>query len=341
MDSTRFRRYLTPALCITSILLMVLSGCTGLKIPGAMSVEVSREEGYSRSMGAAPSTETGERAPGDTEERISPDGARIAFTRIWYPTIDTARAILEDTDNTRMGDFTDIADPDGISSGCLTVLDCDADDPWEFDLADSGTTFSSDIMPVANTMYPGVIIETLYYEFDINDFTIRWYTTGNSEYQRKDVLIKTDASVSGGTGGVFMFAYVSNDTGEVTFFSERQTTSPTSGGYSCLVRDDKWSDWGTADSSGLLPGGTHLVLHEEIGSVNIFNSLFFMSGNAPEIIEYMIRYNLSVEYGGVEYSSVTDLNGDGDITFTDLTEAAGSRAEFDLTPITGAVEYSY
>ncbi|MBN2050591.1 MAG: hypothetical protein JW760_09120 [Spirochaetales bacterium] len=189
-------RFLVLAVLVAGM----FSGCTWLSIPGAMNVQVCREGG-ARSASPETAPAGNERAPGDVLPRISPDNAKIAFTRIWYPTKETAIAIMNDPSNTQMSDFTAIADPSVFASGCLQVLDREADDPYVFDLEDSSTKLESAILPEADTVYPGVIIETLYYEFDINDFSIRWYTMGDGTYARKDILIKTAASVAGGNRG--------------------------------------------------------------------------------------------------------------------------------------------
>lgn len=335
-------RGIVAGLCLffAVVILGTMFSCTGLTIPGALNVQVFREEEAVRTVSETDPAGAYTRAPGDDMYRISPDNAVIAFTRIWYPTKDTAEAILSDPENTRMSDFTDIADPESYASGCLTVLDREPDNALVFNLEDSDFKLESDILPEPDTCYPGVIIETLYYEFTINDFTIRWYTMGDGTYARKDILIKTDASVTGGTGGEYKFAYVSNNTGAVEFFDERQTTGNDDAGYSSLIRDEIWSDWDNGGTTGLLPSGTHFVLHNEIETMNRFNSLFYGSGNAPEVIDYVIRYNLSVEYGGVEYAEAADADSDGDITFSDLSDDSGPRV-LDLTPITGAIEYNW
>lgn len=318
--------FLMPVLC--GILYSCSTG--GLDAPKALNVKVCREQTTKSYIINAKASE-------DPVARLSPDNAKIAFTRIWYPSKATATTILNDPANNTMSDFTAISDPAGIAAGCILALDRDVEDPFVYDL-NAGTVLQSDVLPLADTVYPGVIVETLYYEFVINDFTVRWYTMSDGTYQRKDILIKTDAAVSGETGGEFKFAYVSDADGSVLFYDTRQATGS---GLNPLIRDLLYDEWDSGlGSSGLLPNGTHLILHNAIDEVDEHNSLYFESGNAPEVINYVIIYNLSSDKGGVEYSTALDADGNSNITFSDLISIAGPR-NFDLIPITGAIDYSY
>ena len=127
-----------------------------------------------------------------------PVNIKIAFTKLWFPT-DTAFAQLKSSNtNYESGVIYINNTTDFTGLDFYKALTSDAASPYVFD-SSTGTPFEPTEFPGYNRTFHGVMMETAYFEMEMSDYSIRWYTQDSGSYKARDVLIND------GSGWKFAF----------------------------------------------------------------------------------------------------------------------------------------
>ena len=125
----------------------------------------------------------------------APEGVKIAFSKVWFPAGDTYHDLLD-------SDYALPPDSSSSHSGGVSVVftgfEAVSGDGYfkainEETIIDAteGAARSCDILPSHSTTYKGVLIEYSYFEIDVGNYIIRYYTQDHDgDYKRKDISIK-------------------------------------------------------------------------------------------------------------------------------------------------------
>ncbi|PKL26280.1 MAG: hypothetical protein CVV46_15225 [Spirochaetae bacterium HGW-Spirochaetae-2] len=166
-----------------------------------------------------------------------PKDISIGFDKIWFPEKTVYDEILEEETNLLHEDgYATIIDrstipPDGYFKPIASFTEV---------TASTSEPYIPASLPEFGQSYFGLLIDTVYYEFEMEDFAIRWYIQDHSEYQAKDVLIREPEA------SVWKFAYYQQIGGTLVFVLENERKpvlsgdnlySTTSDGYFCIVTD--------------------------------------------------------------------------------------------------------
>ncbi|WP_422479521.1 hypothetical protein [Pleomorphochaeta sp. DL1XJH-081] len=237
------KRRLVLLTLVMIILIMCSVGCGG-PITGSlrgMRIFVTRGQddvarGATDSSRYVPASGDSSSIPGDF---FQPKDITIAFDKVWFPTRTAYDSMVDEDTN-----------EENIDGDCLFIKDRETI-PTEgfFKPIDSFTTVTASTSdaytpasnPAYGETYYGVLVDIVYYEYEMEDFSLRWYTQDHGDYLAKDVLIKTPDST------VWEFPYFKLSSGDLTFVVEtsRKTVSPgnlmqpsTSGEhYFCITTD--------------------------------------------------------------------------------------------------------
>jgi len=193
---------------------------------------------------------------GDSGDYFKPSDVRIGLDKIWFPTPETYAQIRDDNQNETKDDgYVFLKNPAWDAAGSYYKV-VDAFKEYE---ASNSVVETLQNLPDYGSEYHGVVVDLVYYEFEMEDWAIRWYVKGHGTYEAKDVLIQTD------TDPIWKFAYYHKDTlGDITFSLETERKSlnvwddfddaAENDIYFCVVND------GTADGpDGLQDGWSKLI----------------------------------------------------------------------------------
>lgn len=115
-----------------------------------------------------------------------PQNAKIAVTKLWLPYAATYESLKE---KYVAGEGTLVlSDVDLDNYAFYKAIERTDADPYIFD-AGSSEPFTPTAPLPYETIFYGVLLETLYWEFVMDDFSIRWYQRDSGVYRRGDVLV--------------------------------------------------------------------------------------------------------------------------------------------------------
>jgi hypothetical protein len=189
--------------------------------------------------------------PEQSADYYQPKDIRIAFNKIWFPDSSAYDQIVAESTNIRSADDSCmyITDPSTLpASGYFKPLD-----GFTEITASSSTPYTPSSLPTYGETYLGALIDIVYYEFVMEDFSLRWYAQDHGDYLAKDVLLNGSA-----TGGAWKFPYYyRTSTGGLTFVIEDERKSVLAGeymkeylgggantaeGYFCITTDGRQDD---------------------------------------------------------------------------------------------------
>lgn len=189
--------------------------------------------------------------PHQNADYYQPKDIRIGFNKIWFPNKSAYDQIAAESTNVKSEDnsLLTITDPSTLpTTGYFKPID-------EFTeiLSSTSTPYTPSTLPTYGESYYGVLLDIVYYEYVMEDFSLRWYVQDHGDYRAKDVLLKGTE-----TGGVWKFPYYyRTSTGGLTFVikDERQTVLAgeylkdnidggpnTAEGYFCITTDGRQDD---------------------------------------------------------------------------------------------------
>jgi len=155
----------------------------------------------------------------------SPEEVNIGFAKVFFPTKEDFITMFNLTP-----DASDTHPVDDISpylDEAIIGVNTDLNNPMIMSLENTELTSLDTFQMELYKEYFGAVVQIVYYEFKMYDFSIRFYANNSGIYQAHDILIKRDTDPS------WKFAYqrVTRDTSEaewniaynVELFTQRQT----------------------------------------------------------------------------------------------------------------------
>lgn len=189
--------------------------------------------------------------PEQSSDYYQPKDIKIAFNKIWFPNRSTYDQIVAESTNFSSDDnsLMFIADPSTLpATGYFKPLD-----GFTEITASTSAPYTPATLPTFGATYYGALIDIVYYEFVMEDFSLRWYAQDHGDYFAKEVLLKGTE-----TGGAWKFPYYyRTSTGGLTFVIEDERKSVLAGeylkenlgggpntaeGYFCITTDGRQDD---------------------------------------------------------------------------------------------------
>lgn len=181
-----------------------------------------------------------------------PKDIQIGFKRIWFPNRSAYDQIEDESSNIRSEDDSSMTITDPNTLPPTTEFFKPIDEFTEI-LSSTSTPYIPSTLPTYGETYYGVLLDIVYYEYVMEDFSLRWYVQDHGDYLAKDVLLKGNE-----TGDVWKFPYYYRTSeGALTFVIEddHQPVLPgeylkeeidgglnTAEGYFCITTDGRQDD---------------------------------------------------------------------------------------------------
>jgi len=155
----------------------------------------------------------------------SPESVNIAFSKVFFPTKEDFITMFNMTPDA--SDTHPVNDVSPYLEEAIIGVNTDLDNPAIMSLENTELTSLDTFQMELYKEYFGAVIQIVYYEFEMWDFSIRFYVNNSGLYHAKDILIKRDSD----TGWKFAYQRVTRDTSEaewnitynVELFTQRQT----------------------------------------------------------------------------------------------------------------------
>lgn len=145
----------------------------------------------------------GSRAATRGSTYITPQNVKIAFSKIWFPTPATFET-LKDANPDHDGGEIYLTETTAAELAALEFykpLDYSVDTPYEFD-SSAGTVFEPTDLPGYDAEFHGILMEMVWFQMDMADYSLRWYFKDSGDYRAQDVLVSTDG------GATWKFAFL-------------------------------------------------------------------------------------------------------------------------------------
>lgn len=195
------RRLLFPVLLLSAAALAscsLIDMLSGTKTGPVDGLEIRFSDSLERSL-----ARTG------SETHTNPANARVAFSKIWFPTVSSYRSLVsKNIDNRREGivPLTHAGLQGDLGSlAFYKACERDPDDPYVFD-ASIDVPFELDLLPPYGSTFNSVLLETVYMQLDMEEgasaadhFKIRWYHQDSGTHRAGDVM------VDAGSGWKYLF----------------------------------------------------------------------------------------------------------------------------------------
>lgn len=152
------------------------------------------------------------RSVGGAGVQWEPKNIKIGINKVWFPDHDTYFTLAGNS--TLLEDRTQLPTT-GFFKPIQQYTEVDAS---------TGTPLRIDVSPEYGMTYYGVLVDVVFYEFEMEDFSLRWYGHDYGNYHARDVLIKKP----GETTWKYPYFHRAND-GTLTFviLDGRQVTKST------------------------------------------------------------------------------------------------------------------
>ena len=123
---------------------------------------------------------------------ITPTNVDLAFSKIIFPSIEDAKNIVDANPNIR--DQYPVASIDNYLENGIVAINQSTNDPFLVSLGNTGILTVDSIDLGLEDKYFGAIMQFVYYQFMMEDFSIRWYVNDSGPYKAMDVLIKQESN---------------------------------------------------------------------------------------------------------------------------------------------------
>jgi hypothetical protein len=163
--------------------------------------------------------------PDQSADYYQPKDITIGFSKVWFPERSTYDQIVAEETNEigHDGDCIIIRDRTTIpAEGYFKPVD-----GFSIVTASTSQPYSPSTLPEYGMDYYGLLIDIVYYEYEMEDFSIRWYVQDHDVYKEKDVVLKGP-----GTADVWKFPYYHRTSaGVLSFVIEDERKDVLSGIY--------------------------------------------------------------------------------------------------------------
>ncbi|MDO9548012.1 MAG: hypothetical protein Q7J65_03485 [Candidatus Marinimicrobia bacterium] len=122
--------------------------------------------------------------------------AIVACSRIIFPSKADAQAIFDNaTDLNAELQAIPISEEkfESILPSAIVAYNESTDNPKVISIDDEEVMYLDTLDIADDDRFWGMILQTVYYEFEMEDFRIRWYTNDCGDYKAKDVLVKRNS----------------------------------------------------------------------------------------------------------------------------------------------------
>ena len=181
-------------LLFSIVLLFLLFSCFNNTEFEGISYRFQRaDDGLSKSTSSfLKSMSSNQASDSDDLYHFVPLGATVACNKIIFPSIDDAQILLDELGATTETD--ELVVPDSLLNALLpnaiVAYNESTENPKILDL-DSSQVSYLDTMDIAlGDLFWGMILQTVYMEFEMEDFKIRHYKNDYDDYYANDVMIK-------------------------------------------------------------------------------------------------------------------------------------------------------
>ena len=155
----------------------------------------------------------------------SPEEVNIGFAKVFFPSKEDFITIFDLTSGET--DTHPIDDVSPYLDDAIVAVNTDLNDPMVISLESTELTSLDTFQMELYKEYFGAVVQIVYYEFKMYDFSIRFYANNSGIYHANDVLIKRDVD----TSWKFAYTRVTRDTSAqewnssytVELFDQRQT----------------------------------------------------------------------------------------------------------------------
>ncbi|MCK9287634.1 MAG: hypothetical protein WDA14_08065 [Sphaerochaetaceae bacterium] len=206
-------------LIMVIIMMFLLVGCgpkTGV-LKGMEIYVTTGEDVEARSTARYfdPGPLTGEH--GQSSDFYHPKDLKIAFNKVWFVESDTYDLIKNETTNEISNDKDNIIIKDRTtlpSTGFYKPIN-----EYTVITASESEPFEPNALPEYGMEYKGVLIDIVFVEYVMEDFSIRWYSQDYGDYKANDVVLFNPDYTTG--LGKFPYYYRTSD-GDVSFEIENE-----------------------------------------------------------------------------------------------------------------------
>ncbi len=214
----------TFRLLVVFLVLIFIAGC---ELFDNLSVKTGSLEGMKIYVKIASESESLGKISDESEtSHTFPENAKIAVTKIWLPYVTTYNSLK--SKYVEQEETLVLSDVNLDNYDFYKPLTRNDENPYIFD-AGSSVPFEPENPPPYDATFHGILLETLYWEFEMSDFSIRWYQRNSGDYKRGDVL------VNDGTGWKWVYLmrtmplrFVWKDTTMINDACEQIIESPSS-----------------------------------------------------------------------------------------------------------------
>lgn len=174
----------TFRLLVVFLVLIFIAGC---ELFDNLSVKTGSLEGMKIYVKIASESESLGKISDETEtSHTFPENAKIAVTKIWLPYVTTYNSLK--SKYVEQEETLVLSDVNLDNYDFYKPLTRNDENPYIFD-AGSSVPFEPENHPPYDATFHGILLETLYWEFEMSDFSIRWYQRNSGDYKRGDVLV--------------------------------------------------------------------------------------------------------------------------------------------------------
>lgn len=139
-----------------------------------------------------------------SEYYSSPIAVKVAFSRIMSPCLQDADAIFQSASQDDL-EIQEIpineSDYSNYLDSAIVACNRSTDNPLVIDINNAELITLDTNVISDEARFWGIVLQTVYFEFEMSDFMIRWYCNDCTPYLAKDVLISQD------NGHTWKFAY--------------------------------------------------------------------------------------------------------------------------------------
>jgi len=178
------------SLLISIVFLLLLSSCFNkVEFEGVSYCFQRTEEDGSSFFKSVSSNQASD---SDDLYHFEPLGATVACNKIIFPSIDDAQILLDELGATTETDELVVSDSllNVLLPNAIVAYNESTENPKILDLDSSQVSYLDTLDIALGDLFWGMILQTVYLEFEMEDFKIRHYKNDYGNYFANDVMIK-------------------------------------------------------------------------------------------------------------------------------------------------------
>lgn len=204
----------------------------------------------------------------DESGYIGPNNAIVACSKILFPSKDDAQKLFDENSGVSQdmqGIVISNEQLQEILPNAIIAYNELTDNPKVISIDDEQITYLDTLSIGDDERFWGMILQTVYFEFEMEDFKIRWYCNNSGTYKAKDVIVKRESD----TEWKFIYNKVKVDQNDP--MNNRYTI------YLSDTRSENLFFWGKGDASN--PTINDTLTHIAIRFIEDWNDESSMGGS--------------------------------------------------------------